>query len=140
MSTNILHHKTYAFSNGKYLVIELILKAKDLKPELQYLNIRLQLEKQKLWNWSNASGLLGYLGGDKDALESSLTGLHRHDILEVVLQIQKLVTEFVKVKGRYEEFLLDEQEQRTVRRSGRPSKKQKLSVEDSSREPVEWST
>jgi Prion-inhibition and propagation len=126
----------YAFSNGKYLVIELILKAKDLKPEFQYLNIRLQLEKQKLWNWSNASGLLRYLGGDEDALDSSLTGLHRHDILEVVLQIQKLVTEFVKVKGRYEEFLSDEREQRTVRRSGQPSKKRKLSVEeDNPREP-----
>lgn len=85
--------------------MELILKARDLKPEFQYLNIRLQLERQRLWNWSEVSGLLSYLGGQMDALDSSLTGLNRHLILEVVLHIQTLVTEFVKVKGRYQGFL-----------------------------------
>jgi len=87
-----------------WLVMELILKAKDLRPEFQYLNLRLQLEMQRLWNWGDISGFLSYLGGKEDALDSSLTGLNRHVILEIVLHIQTLLTEFVKTKGRYQEF------------------------------------
>ncbi|KAF4627650.1 hypothetical protein G7Y89_g10508 [Cudoniella acicularis] len=89
---------------GAVHVMDLMLKAKNLSPEYQYLNLRLQLERQRLWNWSDVSGLPSYLEGKEDALDSSLNGLNRHFILEVVLQVQTLVTEFVKVKGRYEHF------------------------------------
>jgi len=51
------------------------------------------------------SGLLEYLGGKQDALDLSLTGLNRHLILEVMLQIQALVREFIQVRGRYEKYL-----------------------------------
>jgi hypothetical protein len=90
-----------SLTDRDYIVIQLILRAKDLKPEYRYLNIRLQLERQRLWNWSEVSGLLAFLGGQEDALDSSLIGINRHLILEVVIHIQTLVIEFVKVKGRY---------------------------------------
>lgn len=92
-------------ANLSWLVMELILKAKDLRPEFQYLNLRLELEMQRLWNWGDISGFLSYLGGkEEEALDSSLTGLNRHVILEIVLHVQTLLTEFVKTKGRYQEF------------------------------------
>jgi hypothetical protein len=100
------------YANIQTPAIQLILEAKNLKPEFQYLNIRLQLERQRLWNWSEVSGLLDYLGGKEDALDTSRTGLNRHVILEVVCHIQTLVTEFVKVKGRYQHLAPDPSIQR----------------------------
>jgi hypothetical protein len=92
--------------------IDLILKAKNLKPEFQYMSILLQLERQRLWNWSDVSGLTAYLDGDARALDSSLTGLNRHMILDVVLQVQKLCVSFIKVRGRYEEIVAEDLERR----------------------------
>jgi hypothetical protein len=71
------------------------LKAKYLKPAYRYFLIRIKLEKQRLWNWSEMFGFLKYLGGKQDALDMSLTGLNCHLILEVMLQIQALLKEFI---------------------------------------------
>jgi len=86
----------------------LILKARNLRPEFRYLNIRLQLEKQRLWNWSEGAGIIGFLEDKQDGSDASVTGLNRHLILDVISEIQLLLTKFVKVQGRYQEISSEE--------------------------------
>jgi hypothetical protein len=79
--------------------------AKGLKREYRYLSIRLQFEKQHLWNWGSATGLLNHLRSPQDAiLPEGIGGTNRYFYLEIVYGIQVLATDFIQSLGRFQEF------------------------------------
>ena len=93
---------------GAMQALHLISTARGLKPELKYLSIRLRLEQQRCYNWASASGLLRYIEEeDEDALDANLTGLRRTAIFEILVQIEVLVTGFIKYKGKYSSLVPD---------------------------------
>lgn len=92
---------------GLMSALRLIAAARGLKPEYRYLTLRLQLEQQRTLSWASGCGLLSYMEGDENALDASLTRLHRGDVVEVLAQMQALATGFIKYKGRYGSLVPD---------------------------------
>ena len=71
--------------------------------DCHYLNIRLQLEQQRLLSWGEASGLLELDSGQWKgvAFEETFGGATRHLILDQLMQVQLLVKDFEKWHLRY---------------------------------------
>ncbi|MCJ1307513.1 hypothetical protein MMC25_001159 [Agyrium rufum] len=92
---------------GLMQALQLIATARGLKPEYKYLTLRLQLEQQRTYSWASGCGLLSYMEGGETALDVSLTGLKRGDILEILAQMRALATGFIKYKGRYDSLVPD---------------------------------
>jgi hypothetical protein len=82
--------------------IRFISTAKDFPKESKYLKIRLSLEEQRLFAWSETCGLLDYDLDDKSKiLESNAFGLHRTTVLELLIQIKVLFEDFEKHQKRH---------------------------------------
>lgn len=87
--------------------IQFIITAKDLPEASRYLNLRLRMEQQRLFAWSETSGLL-----DLEKVEdldnfnaSKVRGanafiIHRTTIIDLLMQIQCLFKEFEKAQKR----------------------------------------
>ena len=90
------------------LAIQLISAAKNLEPEYIYLNIRLRLEQQRLYNWSSEVGLLRYLEGDEDVPDDGLMRLSRNTVLDTLRQIQVLVQDFIKCREQFGGLVADD--------------------------------
>jgi hypothetical protein len=100
------------FLLGEYLTriqaIQFIVTARDLPETAKYLNLRLRMEQQRLFAWSETSGLLD-LENAKDLENfnaSEIKGasafiIHRTTILDLLMQIQCLFKEFEKAQRRY---------------------------------------
>ena len=86
----------------------MISDARGLAAEFKYLCIRLELEQQRLLNWSSEVGLLEYLESGEVAPNSCLLGLNRATVLKVLLEIEHLATSFIENKERYKPLLPDE--------------------------------
>ncbi|KAK5663984.1 hypothetical protein OQA88_196 [Cercophora sp. LCS_1] len=75
--------------------IQLLVTAINFPEECRYLNLRLRMEQQRLFAWSEASGLLDF--DEKNAtriLENNAFSLHRQTVLDLLVQIQCLFKEF----------------------------------------------
>ncbi|TVY67421.1 hypothetical protein LSUE1_G009114 [Lachnellula suecica] len=81
--------------------IQLIITAKDLPAECMYLNLRLRMEEQRLFAWSETSGLLDYDEDSTRVLGSNIFGLHRLTVLELLVQIRVLFEEFETQQRKY---------------------------------------
>jgi hypothetical protein len=69
--------------------IQFIVTAKDMPKDCQYLNLRLRIEEQRLFAWSETSGLMDFQAQNKsEALQTNTFGLHRSTILDLLIQIQ----------------------------------------------------
>jgi hypothetical protein len=83
--------------------IQFIVTARNLPDDCKYLNLRLRMEQQRLFAWSETSGLLdlenskdlGY-SDDRRIRESNAFIIHRTTILDLLVQIQCLFKEFEK--------------------------------------------
>lgn len=95
--------------SGAMKALELIASARGLKPEYRYMTLRLRLEQQRCYNWASASGLLAYSDGEENALHESLLGLQRTSIFEVMVEIEVLVTGFIKQKDKYSSLVPDQE-------------------------------
>ncbi|KAK4650448.1 hypothetical protein QC762_707510 [Podospora pseudocomata] len=61
----------------------------------KYLNLRLRMEQQRLFAWSEASGLLDLDAKRRDkVLESNTFVLHRQTVLDLLVQVECLFKEF----------------------------------------------
>jgi serine/threonine protein kinase len=88
-------------------VIQFIITAKDLPETSKYLNLRLRMEQQRLFAWSETSGLLD-LENAKDLEDfnaSKIRGanafiIHRTTILDLLMQVQCLFKEFEKAQRK----------------------------------------
>lgn len=92
-------------SDHLYTGIQFIITAKNLPEECKYLNLRLRMEQQRLFAWSETSGLLDL---DLDPLndtkirESNTFVIHRTTVLDLLIQIQCLFKEFEKAQTKYD--------------------------------------
>ncbi len=75
--------------------IQLLVTALDFPEECKYLNLRLRMEQQRLFAWSETSGLLDLdVKNNKKILESNTFILHRQTVLDLLVQVQCLFKEF----------------------------------------------
>jgi hypothetical protein len=82
--------------------MQFIITAKDMPKDHIHLNLRLRLEQQRLFSWSETSGLLDYDAEDNQKiLESNAFGLHRSTLLELLVQMKVLFEDFEKLQVRY---------------------------------------
>ncbi|KAH6679568.1 prion-inhibition and propagation-domain-containing protein [Halenospora varia] len=84
--------------------IQFIVTAKNLPEESKYLNLRLRMEQQRLFAWSETSGLMDHQNEkDQKIRESNTFVIHRTTILDLLVQIQCLFQEFEKaqIKNEY---------------------------------------
>lgn len=79
-----------------------------MEPDYVYLNIRLRLEQQRLYNWSVEVGLLKFLERDEVVPHHGLMGLSRTTILDTLLQIQVLVQDFIKCREQFGGLVADD--------------------------------
>lgn len=70
--------------------------------DCKYLNLRLRMEQQRFYVWSEASGLLGLDAKDPDkVLNSDVFNMHRQTVLNLLVQIQCLSDEFSKHQRKH---------------------------------------
>ncbi|KAK3938486.1 prion-inhibition and propagation-domain-containing protein [Diplogelasinospora grovesii] len=82
--------------------IQLLVTALDFPEDCKYLNIRLRMEQQRLFAWSETSGLLDLdVKDSKKVLKSNTFILHRQTILDLLVQVQCLFKEFKEQQERY---------------------------------------
>ncbi|KAL1875211.1 hypothetical protein Daus18300_003282 [Diaporthe australafricana] len=79
--------------------IQLLITAANFPEDCRYLNLRLRMEQQRLFAWSETSGLtdLGDAGatdGEARVLASNTFLLHRQTVLDLLVQVQCLFDEF----------------------------------------------
>ncbi|CZS92636.1 uncharacterized protein RAG0_03189 [Rhynchosporium agropyri] len=83
------------------LGIQFIITAKDLPDDCKYLNLRLRMEQQRLFAWSETSGLLDLQNSDDTKVQQSNTFvIHRTTILDLLVQIQCLFKEFEQAQKK----------------------------------------
>lgn len=71
--------------------------------ECKYLNLRLRMEQQRLFAWSETSGLLDLDAKNHDKiLNSNIFNLHRQTVLDMLVQIQCLFDEFTNHQRRHD--------------------------------------
>ncbi|KAK3379348.1 prion-inhibition and propagation-domain-containing protein [Lasiosphaeria ovina] len=75
--------------------VQLLVTAINFPEDCRYLNLRLRMEQQRLFAWSETSGLLD-LDAKKEqkVLESNTFILHRQTVLDLLVQVQCLFKEF----------------------------------------------
>lgn len=70
--------------------------------ECKYLNLRLRMEQQRLFAWSETSGLLDVDSKDHERiLNSNVFNLHRQTVLDLLVQIQCLFKEFTEWQRKH---------------------------------------
>jgi hypothetical protein len=75
--------------------IQLLITALNFPDDCKYLNLRLRMEQQRLFAWSETSGLLDLDANNrKKVLESNTFVLHRQTILDLLVQVECLFKEF----------------------------------------------
>lgn len=75
--------------------IQFIITAKNVPEESKYYNLRLRMEQQRLFAWSETSGLLDLDNQNNQKIrESNTFVIHRTTILDLLVQIQCLFKEF----------------------------------------------
>lgn len=82
--------------------MQFIITARDTPKDQQYLVLRLRLEQQRLFAWSETSGLLDYdAENNSRVLESNVFGLHRSTVLDLLVQIKVLFEGFEESQVRH---------------------------------------
>ena len=82
-----------------------------MEPEYKYLTISLRLEQQRLYNWSAEIGLQSYIDGNANVDQLDVLGLNRSIIVNTMIQIHSLTTDFIKYKNKFGVLVPDEFEQ-----------------------------
>ncbi|KAG5985072.1 hypothetical protein E4U43_006126, partial [Claviceps pusilla] len=81
----------------------LLITALGYDDECRYLNLRLRMEQQRLFTWSETSGLLDLDARNHDKiLNSNVFSLHRQTLLDMLVQIRCLFDEFTSHQRRHE--------------------------------------
>ncbi|KAH6604311.1 hypothetical protein Trco_007757 [Trichoderma cornu-damae] len=82
--------------------IQLLVTALGYQDDCKYLNLRLRLEQQRLFAWSETSGLLDVNTENQDRiLNSNVFNLHRQAVLDLLVQVQCLFDEFIEYQSRH---------------------------------------
>ncbi|KAJ4858327.1 prion-inhibition and propagation domain-containing protein [Trichoderma breve] len=82
--------------------IQLLVTALGYEDDCKYLNLRLRLEQQRLFAWSETSGLLDVNTENQDRiLNSNVFNLHRQTVLDLLVQVQCLFDEFLEIQNKH---------------------------------------
>ncbi|KAM4055233.1 prion-inhibition and propagation domain-containing protein [Hirsutella rhossiliensis] len=82
--------------------IQLLVTALGYEDECKYLNLRLRMEQQRLFAWSETSGLLDLDASNHERiLNSNLFNLHRQTILDLLVQVQCLFDDFTSHQRKH---------------------------------------
>ncbi|CAD6447501.1 1ac33562-fc1a-4abf-af8e-5321cf982a6b [Sclerotinia trifoliorum] len=90
--------------------IQFIITAKNVPEESKYYNLRLRMEQQRLFAWSETSGLLDLENQNSQKIrESNTFVIHRTTILDLLVQIECLFKEFENAqrKNKHLKVILD---------------------------------
>lgn len=90
--------------------IQFIITAKNVPEESKYYNLRLRMEQQRLFAWSETSGLLDLEDQNSQKIrESNTFVIHRTTILDLLVQIECLFKEFENAqrKNKHLKVVLD---------------------------------
>ncbi|KAF7554655.1 hypothetical protein G7046_g6763 [Stylonectria norvegica] len=83
--------------------IQLLVTALGYEDECKYLNLRLRMEQQRLYAWSETAGLLDLDAKNQDkVLNSNIFNLHRQTVLDLLVQVQCLFNEFTEYHRKHE--------------------------------------
>ncbi|KAJ4304123.1 hypothetical protein N0V88_001733 [Collariella sp. IMI 366227] len=87
--------------SGAIQGIQLLITAAHFPEDCKYLNLRLRMEQQRLFAWSEASGLLDLDAKNQEkVLESNTFVLHRQTVLDLLVQVECLFKEFKEHQTR----------------------------------------
>ncbi|KAK1987219.1 prion-inhibition and propagation-domain-containing protein [Colletotrichum cereale] len=79
----------------------MLITAKNFPDDCKFLNLRLRMEQQRLFAWSETSGLLDLDKNQQDKVLSTNTFmLHRTTVLDLLVQVQCLFKEFEEHQRR----------------------------------------
>ncbi|KAL7921078.1 prion-inhibition and propagation domain-containing protein [Trichoderma austrokoningii] len=82
--------------------IQLLVTALGYEDDCKHLNLRLRLEQQRLFAWSETSGLLDVNSENQERiLNSNVFHLHRQTVLDLLVQVQCLFDEFIAYQGKH---------------------------------------
>ncbi|PTD03939.1 hypothetical protein HYE67_003811 [Fusarium culmorum] len=82
--------------------IQLLITALGYEDDCKYLNLRLRMEQQRLFCWSEASGLLDLDAKNQEkVLNSNVFNLHRQTVIDLLVQIQCLFNEFTEYQRKH---------------------------------------
>ncbi|KAM6526551.1 hypothetical protein FSOLCH5_002648 [Fusarium solani] len=82
--------------------IQLLVTALGYEDDCKYLNLRLRMEQQRLFVWSETSGLLDLDAKNQDKiLNSNVFNLHRQTVLDLLVQIRCLFDEFTEYQRKH---------------------------------------
>lgn len=88
---------------GCVQAIQLLVTAKNFPDEFKYLNLRLRMEQQRLFAWSETSGLADVDGKNQQKiLKTNTFFIHRTTVLDLLVQVQCLFKEFEDEQKRYQ--------------------------------------
>ncbi|ETS85692.1 hypothetical protein PFICI_03717 [Pestalotiopsis fici W106-1] len=92
---------------GCVQAIQLLITAKNFPDEFKYLNLRLRMEQQRLFAWSETSGLADVDSKNQQKiLKTNTFFLHRTTVLDLLVQVQCLFKEFQDEQKRYQRILV----------------------------------
>ncbi|KAK4106043.1 hypothetical protein N658DRAFT_502577 [Parathielavia hyrcaniae] len=81
--------------------IQLLITASNFPEDCKYLQLRLRMEQQRLFAWSETSGLLDLDAKNRQkVLESNTFILHRQTVLDLLVQVECLFKEFKELQIR----------------------------------------
>ncbi|AEO68903.1 9393ca2d-f443-4918-aa86-b32461bf1327 [Thermothielavioides terrestris] len=81
--------------------IQLLITASNFPDDCRYLNLRLRMEQQRLFAWSETAGLLDLDADNRQkVLESNTFVLHRQTVLDLLVQVECLFREFRELQTR----------------------------------------
>jgi hypothetical protein len=100
--------------------IQLLVTALGYDEECKYLNLRLRMEQQRLYAWSETSGLLDLDEKNQDRiLNSDVFNMHRQVVLDLLVQIKCLFDEFTAYQKKHKNLATVEDQEGVV---GAPEK------------------
>ncbi|KAM0515828.1 hypothetical protein ACHAPE_005907 [Trichoderma viride] len=80
----------------------LLVTALGYQDDCKHLNLRLRLEQQRLFAWSETSGLLDVNSDNQERiLNSNVFHLHRQTVLDLLVQVQCLFDEFIAYQSKH---------------------------------------
>ncbi|KAK5988981.1 hypothetical protein PT974_10479 [Cladobotryum mycophilum] len=82
--------------------IQFVITALGYEDECKYLNLRLRMEQQRLYAWSETSGLLDLDADNKERiLDNNIFNLHRQTVLDLLVQVRCLFDEFTEYQKNH---------------------------------------
>jgi hypothetical protein len=117
--------------------IQLLITALGYDEECKYLNLRLRMEQQRLFAWSETSGLLDLQAKNHEKiLNTNVFNLHRQTVLDMLVQIQCLFEEFTNHQRRHNNLKTERDEENMLSTPEKDAKQANFPISDRKRDVI----